>query len=116
MMLFTKDQRAKLLANGAASIEAEIDHWPVVKLFTPDAGATWLLTELDPEEPDRAWGLADLGTGFPEFGTVWLPEIEALRGKLGLSVERDLSFKARGPISRYIDAACRAERIVEDIG
>ncbi|WP_430515912.1 DUF2958 domain-containing protein [Mesorhizobium loti] len=25
----------------------EIDFVPVVKLFTPDAGATWLLTEID---------------------------------------------------------------------
>ena len=27
----------------------------MVKLFTPDAAATWLLTELDPDEDDRAF-------------------------------------------------------------
>ncbi|WP_432431077.1 DUF2958 domain-containing protein [Mesorhizobium loti] len=30
---------------------------PVLKLFTPDAGATWLLTEIYPEHPDLAFGL-----------------------------------------------------------
>jgi len=29
-----------------------MDFYPVVKLFTPDANATWLLTEIDPEEED----------------------------------------------------------------
>jgi hypothetical protein len=30
-----------------------------VKLFTPDAGATWLLTEIDPHDQDRGFGLCD---------------------------------------------------------
>ncbi|WP_439331030.1 DUF2958 domain-containing protein [Mesorhizobium carmichaelinearum] len=33
----------------------------MVKLFTRDAGATWLLTEIDPDDPDHAFGLCDLG-------------------------------------------------------
>ena len=41
---------------------------PVVKLFTPDVNATWLLTELDPEDPDISFGLCDLGVGCPELG------------------------------------------------
>lgn len=48
MQLITAEQRAALLADGAASTKRDIDPHPVVKLFTPDAGATWLLTELDP--------------------------------------------------------------------
>ena len=55
-------QKAELLVNGARSALGEdIDPPPVVKLFTPDGAATWLLTELDPEDPDRAFGLCDLG-------------------------------------------------------
>jgi hypothetical protein len=46
-----------------------IDFPPVVKLFTPDAGTTWLLTEIDPDDPDRAFGLCDLGSGFPNSAT-----------------------------------------------
>ena len=77
------------------------NHWPVVKLFTPDAGCTWLLSELDPEEPDIAFGLCDLGLGFPELGYVSISEIARLRGNLGLSVERELSFKATKSLLEY---------------
>jgi hypothetical protein len=73
----------------------------VPKLFTPDANATWLLTELDPEEPDIAFGLCDLGLGHPELGYVSLTEIASVRGKLGLPVERDLFFKAEQTLGGY---------------
>lgn len=62
--LITSEQRTLMLANGARSAAGEeIDPFPVVKLFTPDGGATWLLTELDPDDPDIAFGLCDLGMG-----------------------------------------------------
>jgi hypothetical protein len=66
----------------------EFDPWPVVKLFTPDGGCTWLVTEIDPEEPNRLWVLADLSLGCCEYDTIWRTEIEAIRGRLGLPVER----------------------------
>jgi hypothetical protein len=53
--------------------------------------------------------------GFPEFGTVSLTELAAYRGQLGLGIERDLYFEARGPISAYIAAASKASRIVETL-
>ena len=112
MKLLTKDIYERLLANGRANRDAEglpleetIDHKPVVKLFTPDAGCTWLLSELDPDEPDIAFGLCDLGMGCPELGTVSLSELESVRGKLGLPVERDLYFEADKPLSAYADEA-----------
>lgn len=54
MQLLTAEQRAALLANGAASAKQDIDPHPVVKLFTPDAGTPWLLTELDPSRAAAA--------------------------------------------------------------
>jgi len=33
----------------------DFDPTPVVKLFTPDAGATWLLTEIEPDDMLRPW-------------------------------------------------------------
>src|SRR5450755_915740 len=76
MKLITNEQRTKLLDNGAAAARGEErDPHPVVKLFTADANATWLLTELDPGEPDRAFGLCDLGLGCPELGYVLMSEL-----------------------------------------
>src|SRR5258708_29164949 len=95
MKLITNAQRKQLLANGhaterALSAGSSIDLDPVVKLFTPDANCTWLLTDIDPLDPDRAFGLCDAGQGCPELGYVSLRELEALRGAMGLAVERDL--------------------------
>lgn len=120
MKLLMKQQMQQLLANGRrqASVRGtanEIDFPPVVKLFHPAGAATWLLTELDPDDPDIAWGLCDLGIGFPEFGTVRLSELKSLQVIPGLGVERDRFFEVQGPISRYIAAAMDAGRIVEEL-
>lgn len=106
MQILTQDLREKLLANGRQQqplrgTDDEIDFVPVVKLFTPDAGATWLLTEIDPEDPDLAFGLCDLGLGYPEIGSLSLSELAAVRGRLGLPVERDLCFRPDKPLSAY---------------
>lgn len=102
-----------LVANFARGGE-DADPFPVVKLFTPDAQCTWLLTELDPVE-GIAFGLCDLGLGFPELGTVSLAELATVRGPLGLHVERDLHWKATAPLSAYADAARAARRIVSHL-
>lgn len=101
--------RVELLVNG---LHPDRDHPPVCKLFLADGAATWLLVECDPDDPDRIFGLCDLGLGFPELGWCDLKEITALRGKLGLPVERDQSFIADKPLSAYAEEARRAGRIM----
>lgn len=111
--LLSDEQRAQMLAHGIATARGdEADRTPVVKLFTPDGSATWLLTELDPEDPDIAFGLCDLGMGYPELGSVRISELESVRGPLGFAVERDLHFQADKPLSAYADAARKAGRII----
>lgn len=107
--LLTVSDRVELLVN---ALRPDTDHLPVVKLFTADAGATWLLTECDPDEPDRLFGLCDLGLGCPELGYVSLAEIMEIRGRLGLPVERDIHFVADKPLSAYADQARAKGRIV----
>ena len=109
MKLLTNSQRQRLLANGVKPG----DHRPVVKWFNPCGAATWLASELDPEDPDIAHCLADLGMGFPEIGSVRISELEAFRGRLGLGIERDLHFRAKAALSVYAEAARDAGRIVE---
>ena len=113
MTLLTKAQYEQLLANGHASKDSEggIDHAPVVKLFTPWAGATWLLSELYPNDPDVAFGLCDLGLGFPELGDVRLSEIAYLRGPGRLCVERDLHFTGDKALTAYAQEARQSGRI-----
>ena len=111
--LITDEQRIVLLANGRESLESpDFDPAPVVKLFTPDAGATWLLTEIDPDDHDHAFGLGDLGLGMPEIGWVSLQELATVRGRLWLPVERDLYFRAEKRLSASARDAWLAGRIV----
>ncbi len=110
--LITAEQRKQLLANGAASATDEaFDAKPVVKLFGGGA-CTWLLSELDPSEPDRAFGLCDLGQGSPEMGSVLLSELEALKfPPFNLGVERDRHFTADRTLASYAALARVAGRI-----
>jgi hypothetical protein len=97
---------AQLLANGHRTAGGEeIDQQPVIKVFTPDAGATWLLTEIDPDDEDLAFGLCDLGLAAPELGYVRISELAQVRGRLGLFIERDEHFKADKSLSAYAEEA-----------
>jgi Protein of unknown function (DUF2958) len=109
MTLFTKTQTEQLIANCQAQIvrmdnqQPDIDFKPVVKLFTPDAQCTWLLTELGLD--DIAFGLCDLGMGTPELGFVCMHELRDFRGPLGLPIERDFHFDADKTLSAYANEA-----------
>jgi hypothetical protein len=104
--LITNEQRAQLLANGRTrAADAQADLWPVVRLFTPDAHATWLLVALDPADGDTAWGLCDVGIGMPELDTIKLSDLAAIVGPNQLPVRRDLYFQSVRPMSEYLRLA-----------
>jgi len=93
MFTLTAAQKAQLLENGRKAFSG--DHVPVVKLFVAVGEHTWLLSALDPDDPDIAWCIADLGFGYVEAGTVSLFELQSV--KVGLiQVEIDEHFDPKG--------------------
>lgn len=117
MKLLTKTIRDRLLANGEAQdpvrgTEDEIDFKPLVKLFNPCGAGTWLLTELDTDYPDIAFGLCDLGMGCPEIGSVDLTELESIRLPFGLGIERDIHWTPKTTLMGYAREAWKVGRIV----
>lgn len=63
----------------------------LVKFFTPDSNWTWYASEFDGE--DIFFGLV---SGFAvELGYFSLSELQAVKGPLGLPIERDLHFKPK---------------------
>ena len=116
MNLLTQSITEKLIANGREQADARdkglppIDFKPVVKLFNPWGTGTWLLSELYPSNPDIAFGLCDLG--FPELGNVSITELENVRYRLNLVIERDRHWKATKTIKAYADEARAAGRVV----
>jgi hypothetical protein len=113
MSLFTKEQFEQLRINGLPE-NYNKDQVRVVKLFLPGTACTWLITQIDYESDDIAFGLCDLGQGFPEVGSVSLSEISSMRVMKAFRVERDLYFKPKYALSTYAKAARFYERIVED--
>jgi hypothetical protein len=109
--LITAADRKKLLRNGALRSPS---NKPVIKLFNPTGAATWLISEIDPENEDIMFGLCDLGFGSPEMGSVSLAEIMAVRGRFGLGIERDQWFSPKMTLVEYADKARDAGRIVLD--
>lgn len=109
MNLIPSELRARLLENGARSASDEShDPFPVVRLHTPDARASWLLTELDPDDPDLAFGLCDLGLGAPKLDHVRLSRLVELAGD---AVVCDAAFVARQSLGAYLRDARTAGAI-----
>ena len=116
MMLLTKQIKKRLIANGTennakradpANVSgATIDFKPVVKFFNPSGAYTGIFSELDPDNLDTLYGLADHGHGCPELGYSSLAEIAACKcPPFGLPIERDYWFEADRTLSKYAKRA-----------
>jgi hypothetical protein len=89
MKLLTKEIRKRLPPLYATEETPLEEKMAQVKFFTPDSSWTWYAVEFDGE--DIFWGWVQ---GFEEeFGTFSLTELQSVRGKLGLPVERDWFFE-----------------------
>ena len=112
--LITDEERTQLLAHGQARAAGQaIDPLPVVRLFTPDAHATWLLVSLDPADEDTAHGVMDVGIGMPELGEIKLSVLASIVGPNKLPVRRDRYFKAVRPLSEYLRLAQENGSVVD---
>lgn len=121
MSLLTPEDRQQLIANGLINPTGpqtfeDNDFVPVVHLYCEVSPCSWLLTEIDPANPDIAWGLIDAGDRNPKFGSVSIAWLEKPRGPLGIGVQRLEGWKAKGKLSAYTAAAVAAGFIVEPEG
>ena len=100
MKLLTDELRARLPALYSQEKEAE----PVVyaKFFLPGTGWTWYVTEGSPQEDDYLFFGFVVGLE-SEFGYFLLSELENVRTRLGLAVERDLAFR-EGRLTEVVPA------------
>ena len=84
MKLLTKALEKKLPAIHSATNKA------YVKWFTPWTNWTWFLMEYNPETGECFGYVEGLEK---EFGYFTLNQVQEVRGKFGLPVERDLLFE-----------------------
>jgi Protein of unknown function (DUF2958) len=103
---FPDDVIAQLAKNGVECCDRnglpleDIDPVPVARLFQADGRWECLLCYTYPNDPDRAFCLANLGRG-AELGDVRISELKTVRGALRLPLERDRLFEGTTPISTY---------------
>jgi len=100
--------RRVLFANGLRGG----DPVPVLKLFNPAGAGTWLISGMA-ADGDTLSGLCDLGMGCPELGAVSLSELTSVKLPFGLTIERDVGFEGRAPLSRWLEIARRTGSIRE---
>ena len=108
----TEEQYKKMLDNGKPE-NSDQNHAPIVKLFLPFTKCVWLLSEITHEDEGIAFGLCDLGLGYPESGSVSLYELKYL-DDYPFPVMSDVSFHGNYPMSVYCDAARVDEQISTD--
>jgi hypothetical protein len=97
MKLRTQEVLKRLPSLGS---QTQDDPIAQVKFFTPDAGRTWYATEGSPEGDDFIFYGFVQGVE-SEWGNFALSEIQSIRGRLGMPVERDRHFHPR-PMSQVV--------------
>lgn len=67
------------------------------KVFNPCGNGTWIILEGNKQSDGdyELFGLADLGYGF-EYGYMMLSELQNVRTRFGLGLERDYMYDAKG--------------------
>jgi hypothetical protein len=108
MAMQISDVRALLAAN-RKQVKIGSEERPAVRLFTPLSRGVWLLSQIDANDLDKAFGLCDNGDGHPVLACVSLKDLFSRFGHM--SVRWDASFQANQPLSVYAAKARSAGRI-----
>jgi hypothetical protein len=64
----------------------------VVKFFYPAGRGTWYGVEFDGEDRFFGYCVSPLGPDCDEWGYFSLQELQSVRGKFGLKIERDINW------------------------
>ncbi len=91
MRLMTKELEKHFLEVG--SQEEVEDPVIVAKFFNPTGAGTWYATEYDPNDKMFFGYVSIFGDWNDEWGYFSLAELESIKGRFGLGIERDLYWE-----------------------
>ena len=104
MELMTKELLKKLPKLGATE-KLEDDQKKIpLKLFNPGGAGTWYCLEFDPVER-TFFGYAHITDG--ELGYFSLDELESVKGRFGLGIERDLYWDSNTTLKDVLEGKAR---------
>jgi len=104
LYLFSEPELVRLAQNFQSSTD-KMDHIPGAKLYIPMSGLTWLVTELNPNNPTKGFALIDDGNGVVTFDEIDIDDIIRLAVSKANHVKRDPYFSGKYPIRTYLNAA-----------
>lgn len=115
--LFTKHDLKLLHKNGEASLARKGQHMPALKIFNPHGPGLWLISELDPSEPDHLYALFETYNRKPCLGWISREHLEDCRVQYSnhyVPLQSDRTFEPKATIDIYARAARATGRITED--
>ena len=86
----------------------------VAKFFNPAGGGTWYATEYDPIEKMFFGYVSIFGDHCDEWGSFSLIELESIKGRFGLGIERDMHC-GKKPISQFNISSLKIEEELPEI-
>lgn len=110
MGVLTEEQIDRLIENSHAP-ELKLDKVPVVHLVAYNLNYRWILTELDEDDEDVAYGLIDMNDNNPHVGYVRISDITELV-KQKAYIFNDYGFSTRHCLGTFSVMAEEAKRIV----
>lgn len=99
MKLLTKELEKRFAEVGRQ--ENAKDPIVIAKFFNPTGGGTWLATEYDSNDKVFFGYVSIFGDHNDEWGYFSLGELESVKGRFGLGIERDRYFKEQ-PVGELI--------------
>lgn len=114
MSLLSPEQIAKLAEKG---LSPDANHKPGVLLETKYGGKViggFLLTHINPEHENEAYGLIDFGIGKPRMSMIFLNKLQSYYAEYNYHVSVYEDFEAEYPVSVYARAAQKKGVITTD--
>lgn len=109
-IIFTSEQRQRLADNALMFRRSQASNpLPVLHLFHASGRGHWLLVSMNAKEPYLAYGIADLGLGFVEYGPIDLQELA------DLPVQLDANWSPKARMNAYLKDGERHARLNIDL-
>lgn len=110
MKLLTKKLIQQMPTLEESSTKGIDEQFVYCKLFNPMGSGTWYITSYS-EEENLAFGFVNLGDAeMAELGYISITELENIRLRFGMKIERDLWFD-KMPLREVMDRIERGEHI-----
>lgn len=107
MKLLTEKIRRLLPALGATSELPREQVRVPLKLFDPSGRGTWYITEFDGTDTMFGFCRSPLGPDCDELGYVSLAEVQAVRNRFRLGIERDIHWDPTTTLQQVMQGEVR---------